>query len=85
MKLEFSRQIFKNSQISNFMKIRPVGAELFQAEGQTDGQTVMTKPLVSFRNFTNAPKNLMSIQKKICLYDRIIKVRNDFRGYNRLF
>jgi hypothetical protein len=28
MKLEFSRQIFsKNTQISNFMKIRPVGAE----------------------------------------------------------
>jgi len=32
MKLEFS----KNPQISNFMKIRPVGAELFHADGRTD-------------------------------------------------
>jgi hypothetical protein len=40
MKIEFSRQIFeKNSQIWNFMKIRPVGAELLHAEGQTDGKT----------------------------------------------
>ena len=34
------------------MKIRPVGAELFYAEGQTD----MTKLIVAFRNFSNAPK-----------------------------
>ena len=26
----------KNTPISNFMKIRPVGAELFHADGQTD-------------------------------------------------
>ena len=36
MKLEFSRQIKKNSEISNFMKIRPVGTELPHADGQTD-------------------------------------------------
>jgi hypothetical protein len=54
MKLEFSRQIFeKNFQIWNFMKIRPVGAELFHADGQTD----MTKLIVAFRYFANAPKN----------------------------
>jgi hypothetical protein len=29
----------KNTKISNLMKIRPVGAELFHAEGQTDGRT----------------------------------------------
>ena len=34
MKFEFSRQIFKNS---NFMKIRPQGAQLFHGNGQTDG------------------------------------------------
>ena len=40
MKLEFSRHIFeKNIQISNFMKICPVGAELFHADGRTDRQT----------------------------------------------
>jgi hypothetical protein len=31
------------------MKIRPVGAELFQADGRTD----MTKLTVDFRNFAN--------------------------------
>ena len=37
MKLEFFFGKFsKNTQISNFMKIRPVGAELFHADGQTD-------------------------------------------------
>ena len=34
------------------IKIRPVGAELFHGDGQTD----MTKLTVAFRNFANAPK-----------------------------
>jgi len=38
------------------MKIRPVGAELFHEDRQTDGQTDMTKPIVVFRNFAKAPK-----------------------------
>ena len=41
------------------MKIRPMGAELFcaggrtdrQTDGLTDGQTDMTKVIVTFRNF----------------------------------
>ena len=36
----------KNTQISNFMKIRPLGAELFIAEGRQ-----------IWRNFATAPKN----------------------------
>jgi len=53
MKTELSRQIFeKNTEIYIFMKIRPVGAELFNADGQTD----RTKLTVAFRNFTNEPK-----------------------------
>jgi hypothetical protein len=39
IKLEFSRQFSKNNQISNVMKIRPMEAELFHADGRTDGQT----------------------------------------------
>jgi hypothetical protein len=35
------------------MKIRPVGAEVFHADGQTD----MTKLVVAFRDFAKAPKN----------------------------
>jgi len=38
MKLGFYRQIFENTNISNFMKIRPVGAKLFHADGQMDRQ-----------------------------------------------
>jgi hypothetical protein len=34
----FSTDFGKNLQISNFIKIRPVGAELFRADGRTDGQ-----------------------------------------------
>ena len=46
----------KNTQIPNFLKILPVGAELFHADGRTDGQTDMTKIIVAFRNFANALK-----------------------------
>ena len=35
------------------MKTRPVKADLFHADGQTD----MTKLIVVFRNFANAPKS----------------------------
>ena len=46
---------FKNTQIKNFVKIRPVEAELFHADGQTDLQmgeeTVMLTLIVAFRNF----------------------------------
>jgi len=37
MKLQFSRQFSKNTETSNLMKIRPVGAKLFHAYGRTDG------------------------------------------------
>ena len=39
MKFEFPRHILKNPQISNFIKTRPVGAELLHADGQTDRRT----------------------------------------------
>jgi len=42
------------------MKIRPVGTELFYADGQTDerkdGQTDTTKLTVAFHNVAKAPK-----------------------------
>ena len=34
--LNFLDRYSKNAQISKFVKIRPVGAELFQAHGRTD-------------------------------------------------
>jgi len=41
IKLEFSQELKKkkHTQFSNFMKIHPVGAVLFQADTQTDRQT----------------------------------------------
>jgi hypothetical protein len=42
IKLEFSRQIFLKTHIPNFMKICPVGTELFYADGHAD----MTKQTV---------------------------------------
>jgi hypothetical protein len=52
MMLEFSPQTV-DPQISNFMKILPEGAESFHE----DGQTYMTKLIVAFNNFVNAPKS----------------------------
>jgi hypothetical protein len=43
--------------MSCLIKIRPVGAELFLADGQTD----MTKLIVAFRNFANAHKTVKKI------------------------
>jgi len=43
------------------MKIRPVGPELFNVDGWTDGQLI-----VFFRNFTKAPK----INRKICALNK---------------
>jgi len=48
----FSTDFWKNTQISNFMKIRPVGADVFHADGQTD-----VKLIIAFSNFANAPKH----------------------------
>jgi len=48
--------IFKNAQISNFLKVRLVGAELFHADGWTDRQTDMTTLIVAVRHFSHASK-----------------------------
>jgi hypothetical protein len=40
------------------MTIRPVGAELFHMDGETDGRTDMRKLLVAFRSFAKGPKIL---------------------------
>jgi hypothetical protein len=44
----------KITRIPNFMKIRPVGDELFRADGRTD----MTKLIVAFRNLSKVPKTV---------------------------
>jgi len=54
----FLDRFWKNTQMSNFIKIRPVWAEVFHAEGLMEGQTDMTKLVVVLYNFANAPTNL---------------------------
>jgi hypothetical protein len=51
--LSFLDRFSKKVLISSFIKIRPVGAYLYHANGRTD----MAKQTVAFRNFRNAPKH----------------------------
>jgi hypothetical protein len=57
MKLEFSRQIFERQLYLNFMKFLPVGAELLHEGRWMERQTDMTKLILAFQNFTDAPNN----------------------------
>jgi len=49
------------------MKIRPLGAELFHADG-TEGHVDATNLIVPFLNFTNAPKNVYKLIDKFLSY-----------------
>jgi len=48
------RKILK---LLHFTEILPRGAESFHPDGQTGRQTDMTKLIVVFHNFVNAPEN----------------------------
>jgi len=48
----FLNRFSENTQISNLMKVRSLGAELFHADGWAD----MTKAIVAFRSSANGPK-----------------------------
>ena len=52
IKFEFSRLIFEKCSNIKIHENTPNEAEFFHAEGRTD----MTKLIVDFRNFSNAPK-----------------------------
>ena len=66
MTLEFSHQIFKELSNIKFHENLSSGKPVAHANGhtdtqtytQTDTQTDMTKLIVAFRNFSNAPKNI---------------------------
>jgi len=61
MEVGFSRQVSVKI-LENFMKIRRMGAELFDQNGQD-----LTKLIGAFRNFATAPKNMMSREKNLTL------------------
>jgi hypothetical protein len=55
--VNFSDILSKNIQISIFMKIRPFGTEFSMVtDRRTNGRRYMTRLIVTFRNFANAPK-----------------------------
>ena len=63
MELEFSRQIYEKSSNIKFNG-NPSSGSRNVPFGRTDGQTDMTKLIVAFRNFANAPKKkLLGIKK----------------------
>ena len=61
--MSFLNRFSKNVQISNFIKIRPVGAELIHADRRTDGRTDMAKLIVAFRNFADTLKKNKQIDR----------------------
>jgi hypothetical protein len=63
--LNFLVRFSINTQISNFMKIRPVGAELSHADRWAGGQTGLPKLTVDFRNYAKAPKNCTKVRQWI--------------------
>jgi hypothetical protein len=89
MKHEFFRRFSINAQMSNSLKIRRVGDELFPADRETDGGTDVTNGgrdvtdggrdvtnlVVSLRNSANAPKT--SILSFVALSDsfRLISIQ----------
>jgi hypothetical protein len=70
MKIEFSFRFPTNTQISNFMKIRPVGAELSHADRPTN----TAKLVVAFRNFAKVYKN-----RKVGIMTRRLSGQSGFR------
>jgi hypothetical protein len=55
IKSQTSRPILeKNPQRSKFIKIRPVGAELFHEGGEKEGRMEMTKLTGAFHNFAKS-------------------------------
>jgi len=49
------------NQITDFIKIHPVGTKLFHADGHIYIQTDMTKLIVIFHSFSKKPKNGTSL------------------------
>ena len=68
--MDFLDRFSTNTQISNFMKIRPLGTELFYADRQTDTltdrRTYTMKLIVAFRNFVDALKTAQGKQASAC-------------------
>ena len=58
----FNDTFSKNAQIPNFIKIRPMGAQVFHAGGRTDRQADITEPILAFPSFANVLKNRLCLR-----------------------
>jgi len=75
------RHTHVNKLISNFVKIRSVGSDLFLADGRTKGQnrrTYMRKLMVAIRSFVKEAIKLIHIRvRKIIFGDGLVYQRQD--------
>jgi len=62
--LKFVDRFSKNIQIQSFVKIRPLGSELFRVDGRMDGRTDTANLIDAFRNFSKAPKIRLQIPQQ---------------------
>ena len=76
-KMDFNR-LFKNPQISNFMKNPSSGSRVVPCR-QRDRQTDMMKLIAVFHNFANVPKNYTETVKHI-LINRCV-MSNQMKSY----
>ena len=80
LNLNFLDRFWKKVSDIKFNQIRSVGAELFHADGQTDGRTHITKLIVAFRNFAKVPNKIIAFFSFTCCYKiKDLKPRNRLR------
>jgi len=79
MKLELSRQVVPKNSIPNFIKILPMGAELFHAGGRAGVRTERPyrqgEAKVVFRDFANAFKEeqMLKNSSDMCTFPNLSK------------
>jgi hypothetical protein len=70
------------------MKICQVGADLFHSDGRTDGQTDMTKLIVTLRSFAEAPKKVrkvtISFVMSVCPSVRVEQIGSHLTDFHEI-
>jgi hypothetical protein len=65
--MDFLNRFLKNTQISNLMKICPVGAELFHADRRTDGHSKANSPKTChWQNTSSSKRPTAKVGSGIC-------------------
>jgi hypothetical protein len=75
--LNFLNAFSKNPQILTFMKICPVGAQLFHEERQTDRRADTIKLIAAIRNFANAANKSIWSKKITKVPEHGLKPQSD--------